>query len=349
MTRFFLASAAAIVVLALGQIRPGAQQPPARVAVGASSDWVVEGAGREADVKTAAFLGRDALWLRNGTHAIKSGVRLTDGTIELDVAPMDHGDFVAIVFRRESLANHENIYIRPSRSGEFMAIQYAPRTNASSTWQLYPQFTAEVVWPRNQWTHVRVEVQGSALEVFVGNAQKPTLSVARLRHVSANGDVGFWARVNNQPTEWAAAISNVLIRPAANTTSRIDTPAVEAGRIAAWEAAGPVVARQAVVEALPANLEWKPASAEEAGLVNLNRLFPARPQLGRQTAFLRTTIDATSPRRQLAGIGYSDDVTVFVNGEPGTRGRMDGRAGRLDSSASSTRASSVCGCCCVPA
>jgi hypothetical protein len=51
---------------------------------------------------------------------------------------MAHGDFVAIVFRRESLRNHENIYLRPRSSGEFMAVQYAPRMNGSSTWQLYP-------------------------------------------------------------------------------------------------------------------------------------------------------------------------------------------------------------------
>ena len=37
---------------------------------------------------------------------------------------------------------HENIYLRPRSSGEFMAVQYAPRMNGSSTWQLYPEFTA---------------------------------------------------------------------------------------------------------------------------------------------------------------------------------------------------------------
>ena len=113
-------------------------QQPARVpADQAGGEWLVEGAGRSGDVKIDTFLGRRSLWLRNSTQAIRAGAQLIDGTIEFDVAPMDHGDFVAIVFRRESLRNHENIYLRPRSSGEFMAVQYAPRMNGSSTWQLY--------------------------------------------------------------------------------------------------------------------------------------------------------------------------------------------------------------------
>ena len=127
----------------------------------------------------------------------------------------------AIVFRRESLTNHENVYLRPRSSGEFMAIQYAPRMNGSSTWQLYPQFTAETLWPRNQWTHVRVEVHGSRMEVFVGDGAAPVISVPRLRHRSTTAaEVALWARVNNKPSEWAAAVSNIQIRPAAAAAER---------------------------------------------------------------------------------------------------------------------------------
>ena len=56
--------------------------------------------------------------------------------------------------------------------------------------------------------------------------------------------------------------------------------------------------------------------AEESGLVNLNAVFAAQPPQGPFTAYARTFIDASAARRMLAGIGYSDDVTVLVNGEP---------------------------------
>ncbi len=279
------------------------------------SEWQVD-PGREGDIKVESFLGRQALWLKNNTHARRPGLILTDGTIELDVAPLDEGDFVGITFRRESQSNHENVYIRPARSGEFMAIQYAPRTNGSSTWQLYREFTASTRWPRNRWTHVRVEVHGSKLEVFVGEKTEPTLSVPRLRHRSTSGEVGFWARVNNRPGEWAAVLSNISIRPAATPLPRTEPAQSAPGLVTSWEVAGPVPTVSRPVDSVPADLKWVPVVCEESGLVNLNQLFPAKPQQGRFTAFLRTTLTSPAARRLLAGIGYSDDVTLFLNGEP---------------------------------
>lgn len=310
-TRFFWMLAAALACATAA----AAQQPPARVPAGNSSDWIVEGPTRAGDVKVEPFLGRPAVWLRAGTHAIKTGSRFADGTIEFDVAPMSAGDFVAVVFRRESLQNHENLYIRPAQSGDFMALQYAPRTNGSSTWQLYREFNVATTWPRNQWTHVKVEVTGSKLDVFVGDGVKPTLSVARLRHTADSGEVAFWARVNNKPEDWAAAIANVQVRPAASAAPRTAAPPVAKGMVAQWEVSTPAAAGESMVEAVPAGLQWAPVTAEETGLVNLNRVYRAQPQQGRQTVFARTFVDANETGRQLAGIGYSDDVTVFVNGE----------------------------------
>jgi hypothetical protein len=311
-----------VLLLTASRIVHPLPQTPPPVADEHLRDWQVD-PGRDGDIKIETLLGRRALWLKNNTHARRQGLTLADGTIELDVAPLDAADFVGITFRRESQINHENIYIRPPRSGEFMALQYAPRTNGSSTWQLYREFTAPVAWPRQQWTHVRVEFHGSRLEVFVGDTKTPALSVARLRHPSTNGEIGFWARVNNRPGEWAAALSNITIRPSAITEPRIAAPAPVSGVVSTWEVAGPLPAATPAVESLPQNLTWTAAAAEESGLVNLNRLFRAQPQQGRFTAFLKTTVVSPEPTRRLAGIGYSDDVTVFVNGEPiyaGTNG-----------------------------
>jgi hypothetical protein len=48
--------------------------------------------------------------------------------------------------------------------------------------------------------------------------------------------------------------------------------------------------------------------------VNVNRLFAVQKQ--RSVVFAKHVIQSDAARRVLAGIGYSDDVTVFVNGEP---------------------------------
>ncbi len=104
----------AVAVASLTGAPVATQAPPAQptVVAGTSGAWVTEGAGRADDVKAAPFLGREALWLKNGTQALRAALDMADGTIEFDVAPMERCDFVALVFRRQSFASHENLYLR---------------------------------------------------------------------------------------------------------------------------------------------------------------------------------------------------------------------------------------------
>ena len=252
-----------VVAIATVTVAGITSQTPERIAAPRAAGWLVDGAARAEDIKLDTFLGRQALWLRNGSHAIRQDARLIDGTIEFDVAPLDGGDFVAIVFRRQSLVNHENIYLRPRTSGRFMAAQYAPRMNGSSTWQLYPEFAAKTDWPRNAWTHVRVEITGSRLTVFVGDTEDPLISVPRLRHVStAASEIAFWARVNDRPAEWAAVLSNIQIHPSSAAAPRAPTPPAPAGYVTDWRVAGPIAAADGPVLGLPAELEWSAIGVE---------------------------------------------------------------------------------------
>ena len=192
-----------------------AQEVVERVSVaGSNEQWYAEGKERAGDARVAEFLGRQALWLKNGTQVMRSDVEFVDGTIEFDFAPMTNGNFLGVIFRRVSFGNHENIYLRLHRSGLYNAIQYAPRMNFSPTWQLYPEFNAVADFPRNQWTHVRLEVSATSMEMYLHNQEKPVLVVARLRGVTDKGAVSFWGRVSDKPAEWAVAVSNVSIRPA---------------------------------------------------------------------------------------------------------------------------------------
>lgn len=294
----------------------GAQEKIGGAAVeGSNNEWYVDNQpDRLKDTQVAEFLGRESLWLRNGTQVMRSGIEFADGTIEFDMAPMDKGNFVGLLFRRESFSNHENIYFRIHRSGLYNAIQYAPRLNGP-TWQLYPEFHAVAELPRNRWTHVRVEVQGTRMEIYLNNKTQPVLVVPRLRAIPQKGTVAFWGRVIDQRTLWAAAISNVTIRPAspANTSSSI-RPHPPVGTLSSWEAAEPVQAEKEAVVSLPQIKEWRPIEVEESGLVNLNRLRRSSAT-GRWTAFARTRVKAAQSQTALLELGYSDEVTVFLNGE----------------------------------
>jgi hypothetical protein len=305
-----------IALLACAPFAARAQEGAARVAVEGSGDqWHVETAERAGDARFAEFLGRQSLWLRNSTHVVRTGVEFADGTIEFDVAPMDGGNFVGVLFRRESLTNQENIYLRFHRSGLYNALQYAPRVQGSSTWQLYPEFNEVARWPRNSWTRVRVEVRGARLEVYLNDGPRPALVVPRLRGPARRGAVAFWGRVNEQPALWSAALSNISIRPAAAATDApAARPAPPAGTLTRWEVAGPAQTEKGAVLKLPPLKDWRAAEAEESGLVNLNR--HAKAARGRWTVFARTTIKSAEARTALLELGYSDDVTVFLNGEP---------------------------------
>lgn len=304
--------AAAVTACAIAIVSTPTRAQDGRIAVG--QGWVVDRADLADNVRfEPAFGRRDAMLLRGNTHVVKAGVNFSNGTIEFDLAPMPDGDFAAVTFRRQSFTNHENVYLRLRRSGEFMALQYAPRVNGSSTWQLYPEFTATTEWPRSQWTHVKLEVTGSIMNVFVGNGATALLTVPRLRHEITSGEIGFWARVNDRPREWAAAISSVTITPAQAATGASAPPNAPVQFVWNWQVSD-AVSSEGRITAIPARIDgWRAARSEESGLINLNRLFTV--QKSRSTVFAKHTFTADAARRVIAGIGYSDDVTVFVNGE----------------------------------
>ena len=299
-----------IVMAPLLDARQAGRTPVGPPALG----WAVDRADLAGNVKFEPAFGRqDAMMLRANTHVVKSGLDFGDGTIEFDLAPTAEGHFTGITFRRQSFTNHENIYVRFHRSGDFMALQYAPRVNGSSTWQLYPEFAKTVEWPREKWTPVRIDVRGSQMQVFVGASTESVLTVPRLRNATNNGEIGFWARVNDRPAEWAAAISNLRITKAPSAAATSAAPNAPVQFVWNWQVSDPVNAAGRIDAVPPTITTSRALKSEESGLVNLNRVFPV--QKGRSVVFAKHTFTADSPRRVLAGIGYSDDVSVFVNGE----------------------------------
>lgn len=282
---------------------------------GAEDEWEIENPDRVSDARIETFLGRRALMLRNNTHVIRKSVELIDGTIEFDVAPTDQGHFTAVLFRRDSGQNHENVYMRAHKSGNFDAIQYAPHIKGSATWQIYPEFNTLAELPRNKWTHIKIEIRGTEMKLFVNGSAEPALIVPRLRCDTSKGAVAFWARVNAQPETWAAAISNVSIRPAAPINQAgTSIAAPPRGVLTDWEYSSPLKAHPGPVLSIPKMTEWRALTVEESGLVNMTRAIGRQSE--RSTAFVRTSIMAESQKTVALDLGFSDEVTVFLNGKP---------------------------------
>jgi hypothetical protein len=288
-------------------------QLPAVSVTGSDGTWQIEPRSGKVD----EHLGRRAIFVRGQSPpAFAAGVDFSDGAIEFDMASLPEGHFVGLVFRYADQFNHENIYFRLHRSGQFEAVQYAPRINGSGgTWQLYPEFMASALLPRNSWVHVRAEIRGSRLELFVGDSAKPLLVVPRLRGIPQRGRVGIWGRVNDKPEEWSAAITNVRIRPRASSPlAGVDSSALPPGTLTAWQIAGPYEAPDnSVALALPRDADWSPIQLEEHGLLNISRRL-RKPPGGRHIVFLRNTVKSVPNESAALEIGYSDDIAVWLNG-----------------------------------
>jgi hypothetical protein len=273
--------------------------------------------------KVGDHLGRKALFVRGQSPAaLVSDVDFVDGTIEFDLSAMPGGNFFGLVFRYDDPFYHENVYFRLHRSGSFEAVQYAPRVNSSAgSWQLYPEFMARAILPVGSWVHVRAEIAGQGMTLFVGDSTRPLLIVSRLRGATPRGRVGFWGRVNDRPDAWTAAVSNVRVRPRPPSPSaQVDTTGLPEGTLTGWQIAGPYEAPDStLVLAMPEPAAWSPIGLEEGGLLNITKRL-RKPRGGRHVAFLRNTIRADRAEIAALEIGYSDDAMVWLNGSLVFRG-----------------------------
>jgi len=306
-----------LVAALLLMIAPGAAAKQVVEFSGAS--WIIAGEV----VKTEDFLGQEALRFRSGV-AYLSDVELEDGTIELDVATTGHRSFVGVVFREsESTREYGNFYLRPHNTGRFDALQYTPVFNGISAWQLYPEHNAALEIPRDRWLHLKLVISGSRLEVFCDGADVPTLVVEDLGLDSRRGRLGL--RVNfpaeGMPEDFfPAAFANVSVVPdqTAGTYREVAPPAPESGLIGQWAISPAFAAPARPLEELPRewmeSAGWTTAVSDTQGRVNLAR-YSGLPEGSRGgTILARLVIDSQVAQVKRLNFGFSDRVSVFLNG-----------------------------------
>jgi hypothetical protein len=295
-----------------------------------SSRWKLEGRAKIAD-----YLGRASLHLEGGVATLK-GVVFEDGVIDMDVATPASRGFFGIQFRADS-ANSDFVYLRQHKSGLADAMQYTPVLNGGLNWQLYsgPGYIGAVDIPRNSWFHLRLEVAGSAAKLYVSDMSKPALVIPDLKSGQHKGELGLTVLTG------ATYFSNVEVRATPAVAWRRQFPTIAEGTITQWSLSP-------AFDALTRNLErpltraeidamsWEMVQAEAPGIVAINRHrqspsvrvtfqsdFSTRlqPQPGMKVVYARTTIASQRDEVRKLSLGYSDDVTVFLNGQPLYRGR----------------------------
>jgi len=269
------------------------------------------------------YLGRSSV---AGT-AILRDAGFLDGVVEVDVAVTGAPGYPGLLFRMQSSEEYERVYLRPHRAGRYPdAIHYAPSFHGITGWQLYfgEGHTAGVQLPPGQWIHLRLELCGTQARLFVGDSPVPALTMDHLVREPAPGAIALMSAPDGSSyfSDFRCTPDTCLAMPEPRP---VDLPP---GMLREWEIspvwkAGLIDWRaHYATQELP-GLSWIPIQAEEGGRIDFSR-WVARPQGEQSTPdaiYARTSIDVRQDEVRRLRFGYSDAVSLFLNGRPLYTGR----------------------------
>ncbi|MGZ7032254.1 MAG: hypothetical protein ACXVIJ_09805 [Thermoanaerobaculia bacterium] len=297
-----------------------------------SPRWELQGEARAVE-----YQGRKSLYLNGGAAFVKD-LEMRDGIIDVDVATPATRGFFGIDFRlADNNANGERVYLRQHKSGYTDAMQYTPVLNTGSNWQIYngPGFTGAIDIPKDVWFHMRLEVAGAQAKLYVKDMDKPALIMDDLKSGSQKGVVALAVLTG------ATYFSNFELRQTPAAPWQRHEPPMPPNTLTKWSLSPSY-------DALARNLErplsqseidaiqWQDVEAEPPGFVVINRYresphprvtfandFSKRlePQPGMKVVYARTSIDSEREEVRKLYAGYSDDISVFLNGKILYRGR----------------------------
>ncbi len=268
--------------------------------------WNLEGA------RVVEHLGRQAL---EGSAQLKDVV-FENGVIEVDIA-MKAGvrGYPGVAFRMQSDEDYERVYVRPHRSPLYGdAVQYVAAFNGVDSWQFYngPGASAAAPLPADQWVPLKIEVSGSQARVFVGDTPQPALLVWELQHGRSRGGIAL----NTGPT---AFFSNFRWRTDDDLAfNPAPQPFAHPGFLREWELSQPLKRRALDFESYPDTEKagaWTKVVADADGLVDISRTF-GRSGPEPDAILARTVIRSDQAAVRRFRFGYSDEVSLFLNGQP---------------------------------
>jgi hypothetical protein len=297
-----------------------------------SPRWDLQGQAKAAD-----YQGRKCLLLDGAAAVIKDFV-MRDGVIDVDVATPAKRGFFGFQFRVvDDGATAEWVYLRQHKSGLPDAMQYTPVLHTGANWQLYngPGFTGAVDIPKDEWFHLRLEIAGAQANLYVKDMDKPALVMDDLKTGEQKGEVALYVLIGE------TYFSNFEVRTTPDAPWERHLPAMPPGTLTKWQISPSYDALSRNVEKpLTASeskaIKWDEVEAEPPGFVVLYRYRDAphphvtfandfskrlEPQPGSKLLYARTMIASDREQVKKLEIGYSDEVSVFLNGKILYRGR----------------------------
>jgi len=143
------------------------------------------------------------------TLAIISGVEFSNGTIEIEVsgapgpgAATGARGFVGLAFRVQDTTRYDAFYIRPTngRAEDQERRNHAAQYIAHPEWPWFrlrqetpSRYESYVDLVPDEWTKLRIVVQGQRARLFVHDQQQPTLVVNDVKSgANAKGAIALW-------------------------------------------------------------------------------------------------------------------------------------------------------------
>ncbi len=249
--------------------------------------------------------------------AVLKGVTFLDGVIEYDLKFNETLTFSGVQFRVAGQGVSEDFYLRAHRSGNPDANQYMPRYNGVPSWQLYygASYSSPTQYQHGVWFPVKMVIQGGLADIYIDDQTKPELTIA-LKRDPVSGGIMLWGLDLGGPS-W---ISNFRF-DATSQAAIVGTPVPEVtalpGTVATWQVSDAVDSAALagaghLDDGLMANLTFTQMTAEPTGLVNLAELQGLAE--GADTALAKIEIMSDSDQLKAFDFGFSDDVTVYLNG-----------------------------------
>lgn len=273
------------------------------------------------------FKGKKAIYLKGGSIALKDQ-KFLNGTIEYDIFLKETQSFPGVYFRVNE-KDGEQFYVRPHQSGNPDANQAAPTVKGISPWQLYfgPRYSFPYEYKYDDWTHVKVVVNGDKAQVFLDYAEKPNLSWD-LFHEPAEGDV-----VLTGGGRKAMHLANVIIDPSASELmdfTPIERKPID-GLVPEWEISDKFEEKTLddptkIAPVISSRTWGRKIQVEEGTAANISRQQDLRNGEPGNTVFAKIIINSNRDQIKQFDFGYSDRVVAILNGDPIYRGNNKWRS-----------------------
>ncbi len=264
--------------------------------------------------RVSEYLGRNAL---SGTAFLKDTI-LRNGVIEFDMVVTGQRSYPGVIFRMASDGDYERIYFRPHLPASFSnVVQYVGTFNSIDSWQLYTgeDYTASAALPENEWVHVKLEILGCQARVTLRHDPAPILLVRHLAHGDREGKTGLIG-----PADGTTFFSNFRINHEIPSGFPPETGVeIPFGITEQWQMS-PVFNAADIDPALTpeeqglSNLAWKTVNCRPDGIVDLSRYISRRGSLP-ELVYLKTTLQSDKDTKKLFSFGYSDMISIFLNGQ----------------------------------